>query len=190
MFKNEITLLKIFFFENFRFFSEKYFQKNGHNFFFEPIFFMNFFFSTVNFFLTRSKTPSDINVCSEEVAEKCTWKSRLRRSSPINTLIKCGKRLQVANLQESTWNFFERHFYTQKNVLNTEPGISDDIAALWKSLVVVRYMADRLYGGLRIWRTIFGVFGRFLTIFGDFERFFPENIKFFRKKSTFWPKNP
>ena len=30
MFKNEITLLKFYFFENFRFFSEKYFQKNGH----------------------------------------------------------------------------------------------------------------------------------------------------------------
>ena len=56
--------------------------------------------------------------------------------------------------------------------------------------VVVRYMADRLYGGLRIWRTIFGDFGRFLTIFGDFERFFSENIKFFRKKSIFYPKNP
>ena len=108
--------------------------------FFTDPFFSWIFFSTVYFFLTRSKTPSDINVCSEEVAEKCTWKSRFRRSSPINTLIKCSKRLQVANLQESTWNFFERHFYTQKNVLNTEPGISDDIAALWKSLAYIQIM--------------------------------------------------
>jgi len=50
MFKNEITLLKIFFFENFRFFSEKYFQKNGHNFFFESVFFMKFFFQQCSFF--------------------------------------------------------------------------------------------------------------------------------------------
>ena len=134
MFKNEITTLKKIYFWNFRFFWNFFFQKNVHNFFHGPIFSW-IFFSTVYFFLTRSKTPSYINVWSEEVAEKCTWKSRLRRSSPINTLIKCGKRLQVANLQESTWNFFERHFYTQKNVLNTEPGISDDIAALWKSLI-------------------------------------------------------
>ena len=50
MFKNEITLLKKFFFENFQFFSEKYFQKNGHNFFFESVFDMNFFFQPCSFF--------------------------------------------------------------------------------------------------------------------------------------------
>ena len=119
MFKNEITTFKKKKFWNFRFFLKIFFQKTGHNFFHGPIFFMKFFFSSVYFFLTRSKITSDIIVLSEEVAEKCTWKSRFRRSSPINTLIKCGKRLQVANLQESTWNFFERHFYTQRNVLNT-----------------------------------------------------------------------
>ena len=56
--------------------------------------------------------------------------------------------------------------------------------------VVVRYMADRLYGGLRIWRTIFAVFERFLTIFGDFEQFFRKYRIFPKKKSVFWPKNP
>ena len=122
-------------FLKFSIFLKFFFSEKCSQLFSRTHFFREFFFSTVYFFLTRSKTPSYINVWSEEVAEKCTWKSRFRRSSPINTLIKCSKRLQVANLQESTWNFFERHFYTQKNVLNTEPGISDDIAALWKSLV-------------------------------------------------------
>ena len=32
---------------------------------------------------------------------------------------KCIKRVEIANLQLSTWNFFEPYFHTQRNVLNT-----------------------------------------------------------------------
>ena len=53
----------------------------------------------------------------------------------LNTIIKCSKRVEIANLQLSTWNFFEPHFYDQINVLSTTSSISDDIAAIWKSLM-------------------------------------------------------
>ena len=52
----------------------------------------------------------------------------------LNPMIKCSKRVEIANLQLSTWNFFECHFYTQTNVLSTPSGISGDIAAKWRSL--------------------------------------------------------
>ena len=61
---------------------------------------------------------------------------------------KCPKRLQVTNLQESTWNFFERHFYTQRNVLNTLSGIFDDIAAIWKSLPSTPLKKQEIWCGL------------------------------------------
>ena len=51
--------------------------------------------------------------------------------------------LQVANLKESTWNFFERLFYTQKNVLNTERGISDDITEIWNMKMSTFYTNTR-----------------------------------------------
>ena len=50
MFKNEITTFKKFFFEIFDFFLKFFFQKNGHNFFHGPIFFMKFFFKPCSFF--------------------------------------------------------------------------------------------------------------------------------------------
>ena len=52
----------------------------------------------------------------------------------LNTIIKCSKRVEIANLQSSTWNFFEPHFYYQNNVLSTPLSDSDDIVAIWKSL--------------------------------------------------------
>ena len=45
--------------------------------------------------------------------------------------------MEIANLQLSTWNFFEPHFYDQTNILSTTSSISDDIAAIWKSLVYI-----------------------------------------------------
>ena len=49
MFKNEITTFKNFFFEKFRFFFAKNFQKIGHKILLGPVFSMIFFFSPASF---------------------------------------------------------------------------------------------------------------------------------------------
>ena len=60
----------------------------------------------------------------------------------LNTTIKCSKRVEIANLQLSTWNFLEPHFYDQINGLSTPLSIFDDIAAIWKSLDLVTHCAS------------------------------------------------
>ena len=50
---------------------------------------------------------------------------------------KSSKRVEIVNLQVSTWNFFEPYFYTQGNQIRTQSRFSDDIATLWKSLLLM-----------------------------------------------------
>ena len=107
------------------------------------------------------------------------WKISRPRFRP--KFWKCHILLAARILQLSTWNFFERHFYTQMNVLSTWRACSRDIGSFWESLV--RYMADWLYGGVRIWRTILGDFWYFLPFFGDF-------LGIFLKISNFYEKSP
>ena len=43
----------------------------------------------------------------------------------------------MANLQLSTWNFFERHLYDKRNGLNTLQACFGDIGTFWESLMCI-----------------------------------------------------
>ena len=52
------------------------------------------------------------------------------------TVKKCHILLAARILQLSTWNFFERYFYAQRNGLRTRMACFGDIATFWESLLV------------------------------------------------------
>ena len=85
--------------------------------------------------------------------------------------IRSGSNLTLVNQSPTTRLLGSKYVFIGQSELNDSVGLESFLSQSEPDIlitVVVRYMADRLYGGLRIWRTFFAVFGCFLTFFGDF----------------------